>query len=64
MQLNFLEKKTGNLVTKTSFLDTIITSISGYLIILTHFVGPFLAFLDFVKNKIFKTKIIKLKTER
>jgi len=62
--LKRLESIAGKAVSKTNFLDYILTSFSGLYVLLTHSIGPILCARDFVLVKFINKPITKLKTER
>lgn len=64
LNLNFLEKLSGEIKTKISIYDYLITSVAGIFILLTHSLGPAESIYDFAVKKFFNKPIIKAKTER
>ncbi|KKQ85204.1 MAG: hypothetical protein UT08_C0009G0038 [Candidatus Woesebacteria bacterium GW2011_GWB1_38_8] len=62
--LRKLEIIAGKSLSKTSILDYVFTSFSGFYVLLTHSFGPILCLKDFILAKLINRPITKQKTER
>lgn len=59
-----LEGKASGKINSLSTENILDLTVNGFLTIFTHSIGPILCVIEFCKIKLFKTKYLKLKTER